>query len=230
VAALVAEAVGTALLLWAIVGSGIVVTHDGPLVAQIFPHAVVVGLALAALIAALAPVSGAHFNPVVTLAAAIGGHLPRRHVPGYVLAQVAGAVVGAVLANLSAGLAAVTLSTQAREGAGIVVSEVGATLGLVAIVLLMVRAGRGVVAIAGAVGAWIAAAIVFTPSASFANPAVTVGRMLSDTFTGIAPASAPAFVAAQLVGGLLAVGLVRILSAGASEASRSAAGGSEPAL
>lgn len=223
VAALVAEAVGTALLLWAIVGSGIVVTHDGPLVAQLFPHAVVVGLALAALIAALAPVSGAHFNPVVTLAAAIGGHLPRRHVPGYVLAQVAGAVVGAVLANLSAGLAAVTLSKQAREGAGIVASEVGATLGLVAIVLLMVRAGRGLVAIAGAVGAWIAAAIVFTPSASFANPAVTVGRMLSDTFTGIAPASAPAFVAAQLVGALLAVALVRVLAPRVGGASGSAA-------
>lgn len=209
--ALGAELVGTALLLWAIVGSGIVVAHDGPLIAQLFPHAVVVGLALAAFIVMLAPVSGAHFNPVVTLAAVLGGLLPRAHAPGYVLAQLAGAALGTLLANTTAGLPAVTVSARARDGAALLVSEVAATFVLVLLILLMVRAGRTVGAIATAVGAYIAAAIVFTPSTSFANPAVTLARTLSDTFTGIAPASVPGFVVAQLVGGLLAVAAVRSL-------------------
>jgi glycerol uptake facilitator-like aquaporin len=215
--AMAAEALGTALLLWAIVGSGIVVTHDGPLVAQLFPHAVAVGLALAAIIAMLGPVSGAHLNPVVTLAAVVLGHLPRRHAGGYVAAQLAGGALGAVTANLTAGLPAVIPSTRVRGGTALLASEVGATLALVTLVFLMVRAGRSAPAIGAAVGAWIAAAIVLTPSASFANPAVTVARTLSDTFAGIAPASAPGFIIAQVVGALAAIALVRWLS-GAGDA------------
>lgn len=209
--ALAAEALGTALLVWAIVGSGIVVAHDGPLVAQLFPHALVVGLALAAFIVMLAPVSGAHFNPVVTLAAVLVGHLERRHAVGYVLAQVAGGVAGTLVANATAGLAAVQVSARARDGVALVGSEVGATLVLVTLILLMVRDGRGSGPIGAAVGAYIAAAIVFTPSTSFANPAVTLARTLSDTFTGIAPASVPGFIGAQVTGALLAVWLVRTL-------------------
>lgn len=209
--ALGAEALGTALLLWAIVGSGIVAAHDGPLIAQLFPHAIVVGLALAALIVMLGPVSGAHFNPTVTLAAVLLGHLPRRQAAGYVLAQVIGGVAGTLVANATAGLATVQISERARDGAALVGSEVGATLVLVVLIFLMVRESRGAGPIGAAVGAYIAAAIVFTPSTSFANPAVTVARTLSDTFTGIAPASVPAFVGAQVVGTLAAVWLVRTL-------------------
>jgi glycerol uptake facilitator-like aquaporin len=206
-----AEMLGAALLLWAIVGSGIAVTHDGPLIAQLFPHAIAVGLALAAIIVMLGPVSGAHLNPAVTLAAVLLGHLPRARAAAYVGAQLAGAVIGAVFANLTFGLPAVTLSRRARDGAALVLSEAGATLMLVLLIFLMVRAGRSVPAIAAAVGAYIAAALVFTASTAFANPAVTVARMLSDTFTGISPASAPGFVAAQVVGALLAVVLMRWL-------------------
>jgi glycerol uptake facilitator-like aquaporin len=204
-----AEVLGTALLLWAIVGSGIAVTHDGPLIAQLLPHAIVVGLALAAIIVMLGPVSGAHLNPAVTLAAVLLGHLPRARAVPYVVAQLVGAVLGAVVANLTFGLPAVTVSTRGRDGLALAASEVGATLVLVLLIFLMVRAGQQVTAIAAAVGAYIAAALIFTPSTAFANPAVTVARTLSDTFTGIAPASAPGFIAAQLVGALLAVALVR---------------------
>ena len=210
--AVAAELIGTALLLWAIVGSGIVVTHDGPLVAQLFPHAVVVGLALAAIIVMLGPVSGAHLNPAVTMAAVLLGHLPRARAAAYVVAQIVGAVIGAVVANVTSGLPAVLVSTRARDGMTLAASEVAATAVLVLLIFMMVRAGREVGTIAAAVGAYIAAAIVFTPSTSFANPAVTLARTLSDTFTGIAPASAPTFVAAQVAGALLAVALVRWLT------------------
>lgn len=207
-----AETIGTALLLWAIVGSGIVVSHDGPLIVQLFPHAIVIGLALAAIIVALGPVSGAHLNPAVTLAAVVLGHLPRARAAAYVAAQLAGASLGTVTANLMFGLDAVTVSGRARDGVTLAMSEVAATAGLVMLIFLMVRSGRQVPAIAAAVGAYIASALVFMPSTAFANPAVTIARMLSDTFTGIAPSSVPAFVVAQLAGALLAVGLVRWLS------------------
>ena len=213
--AVLAETLGTALLLWAIVGSGIVVTHDGPLIAQLFPHAVAVGLALAAIIVMLGPVSGAHLNPAVTLAAVLLGHLPRSRAGAYVAAQLAGGALGTTFANLTSGLPAVTVAARSRDGVELVTSEVAATLVLVLLIFLMVRGGRSVGAIAAAVGGYIAAAIVFTPSTSFANPAVTLSRTLSDTFTGIAPASVPAFVVAQLVGALLAVALVvRLTSTG----------------
>jgi glycerol uptake facilitator-like aquaporin len=220
-----AEALGTAMLLWAIVGSGIVVAHDGPLIAQLLPHALVVGLALTALITMLAPISGAHFNPAVTLAAVLTGGLSRSRAAAYVVAQVAGAVLGTMLANLTAGLPAVTLSGRGRDGTTLLVSEVGATLMLVLLILLMVRAGRSSATIAAVVGGYIAAAIVFTPSTSFANPAVTLARTLSDTFTGIAPPSVPGFVAAQLAGAVGAVALAGWL--GRTTVARAAAPGRE---
>ena len=210
--AIMAEMLGTALLLWAIVGSGIAVTHDGPLIAQLFPHAIVVGLALGALIVMFAPISGAHFNPAVTLAAVLLGHLPRSRAAAYVAAQLVGGVIGAVAANVMFGLAPVTVSVRDRSDPTLVASEAAATLVLVLLIFLMVRSERSSTAIAAAVGSYIAAALIFTPSTSFANPAVTVARMLSDTFTGIAPASAPGFIGAQLVGAVLAVTLVRWLT------------------
>ncbi len=208
-----AELLGTALLLWAIVGSGIAVTHDGPLIAQLFPHAVAVGLALAAIIVMLAPISGAHLNPAVTLAAVLLGHLPRARAASYVVAQVVGGAIGVMIANLTFGLPAVALSVNGRDGIPLIASEAAVTAVLVLLIFLMVRAGRTSGAIAVSVGAFIAAALVFTSSTAFANPAVTLARMLSDTFTGIAPASAPGFLGGQLVGALSAVALVRWFTA-----------------
>jgi glycerol uptake facilitator-like aquaporin len=208
-----AELLGTALLLWAIVGSGIAVTHDGPLIAQLFPHAVAVGLALAAIIVMLAPISGAHLNPAVTLAAVLLGHLPRARAASYVVAQVVGGAIGVMIANLTFGLPAVALSVNGRDGIPLIASEAAVTAVLVLLIFLMVRAGRSSGAIAVSVGAFIAAALLFTSSTAFANPAVTLARMLSDTFTGIAPASAPGFLGGQLVGALSAVALVRWFTA-----------------
>lgn len=208
-----AELLGTALLLWAIVGSGIAVTHDGPLIAQLFPHAIAVGLALAAIIVMLAPISGAHLNPAVTLAAVLLGHLPRAHALGYVTAQIVGGAAGVVLAHVTFGLPAVTLAGNGRDGLPLLASEVLVTLVLVLLIFLMVRAGRTSVTIAATVGAFIAAALLFSASTAFANPAVTLARMLSDTFTGIAPGSAPGFLAAQLIGALAAVLLVKWFTA-----------------
>jgi glycerol uptake facilitator-like aquaporin len=212
--AIAAETIGTALLLWAIVGSGIVVTHDGPPIAQLFPHAVVIGLALFVLIMLLAPVSGAHFNPAVTLAAVLLGHLPRARAAAYVTAQLVGGTLGVIVANSLFGLGAVTVSGRDRSGLTLVASEVSATLVLVLLIFLMVHAERSSTEIASAVGAYIAAAIVFAPSTAFANPAVTIARTLTDTFTGISPASVPGFVGAQIVGATLAVALVRFLAEG----------------
>ena len=208
-----AELLGTALLLWAIVGSGIAVTHDGPLIAQLFPHAVAVGLALAAIIVMLAPISGAHLNPAVTLAAVLLGHLPRARAACYVVAQVVGGAIGVMIANLTFGLPAVALSVNGRDGMPLIASEAVVTAVLVLLIFLMVRAGRSSGAIAVSVGAFIAAALLFTSSTAFANPAVTLARMLSDTFTGIAPGSAPGFLGGQLVGALSAVALVRWFTA-----------------
>jgi glycerol uptake facilitator-like aquaporin len=209
---LVAEALGTAFLLAAIVGSGIVTQQDGAASAQLFQHTVVVGAALTALILTFGPVSGAHFNPVVTLVDAWFGGLPWRRVPGYVGAQLVGAVLGVVVTNATFGRAAVELASTDRSGGGLVVAEAVATAGLILVIFGLVHAGGGRV-VAAAVGAYIAAAIYFTASASFANPAVTVARMLSDTYTGITPAHVPGFVLGQAVGAVLAALLVRFLFA-----------------
>ncbi len=207
-----AEAVGTGLLLAVVVGSGIFAERLSPddVGLQLLENAVATAGGLVALILALGSVSGAHFNPVVSLADRLLGGLTTRELLAYVPAQIAGGCVGAVVANLMFDLDAVTLSTQDRSGSGLLLGEVVATFGLLTVILGVVRSGRTAMA-PFAVGGYIAAAYWFTSSTSFANPAVTMGRMLSDTFAGIEPSSAPGFVAAQLVGGLGAVGLARYL-------------------
>ncbi|HXY95111.1 MAG TPA: MIP/aquaporin family protein [Acidimicrobiia bacterium] len=207
-----AEAVGTALLVAAVVGSGIsaqrLTPHDVGL--ELLENSIATGAVLVALILALGPTSGAHFNPVVTMADRILGGIATADALVYVAAQVAGACVGAMVANVMFELPAVDISTHTRSSGALWFSEVVATFGLLLVILGVVRAGRAQVA-AFAVGGYIAAAYWFTSSTSFANPAVTIGRSLTNTFAGIAPANVPAFVAAQIVGALLAVGLAHFL-------------------
>jgi glycerol uptake facilitator-like aquaporin len=206
-----AEAVGTAFLVTAVVGSGIAAVRLSPsdVGLQLLENSLATGAALVALVLALQPVS-ASFNPVVTLVERFLGLLTTRDAVALVAAQALGGVVGAVVANLMFDLDAVTWSTHQRAGAGLLLGEVVATGGLVLVVFGTLRRGRGD-AVAYAVGGYIAAAYWFTSSTSFANPAVTVARMLTDTFAGIAPSSAPPFVLAQLVGGVLGLGLVHLL-------------------
>ena len=207
-----AEAVGTALLVAIVVGSGIFAQRLSPhdLGLQLLENSIATGAGLVALILAFGSVSGAHFNPVVSIADRVLGGLTTRELAFYVPAQVLGACAGAVVANLMFELDAVTLSMHTRSSAGLWLGEVVATFGLLTVILGVVRSGRASTA-PFAVGGYIAAAYWFTSSTSFANPAVTVGRMLTDTFAGIKPSSAPAFVVAQLAGGALAVGLARFL-------------------
>jgi arsenate reductase len=196
----VAELVGTALLVATVVGSGIAasrLTDDAGL--QLLENSIATGAVLVALILSLQPVS-ASFNPVVTVVERVLGVITTRDAAVLVPAQVVGGAIGAVLANLMFDLDAVSLSTHDRTGAGLWLGEVVATLGLVLVVLGTVRTGRIELA-AYAVAGWIAAAYWFTSSTSFANPAVTLARTLSDTFAGISPGSAPMFVLMQLVGG-----------------------------
>lgn len=206
-----AEAVGTGLLVAVVVGSGIFasrLSEDPGL--QLLENSIATAGGLLALILAFGSVSGAHFNPVVSLADRILGGLTTRELAAYVAAQVVGACAGAIVANLMFDLDAVTLSTRARDTSGLLLGEVVATFGLVMVILGVVRSGRSAAA-PFAVAGYIAAAYWFTSSTSFANPAVTIGRTLSNTFAGIQPASAPGFVAAQLAGGLAAVALARLL-------------------
>lgn len=204
---LTAEALGTASLLAAVVGSGIVVAQGGDAPAQLFGHAVVVGAALTALILAFGPVSGAHFNPAVTVADAWFGGLPWPRAARYVAAQLAGAVIGTVFTHATFGLQLVAVATTPRPGMGMAAAEAAATAGLLVVIFGLVRSGDGRV-VAGAVGAYIAAAIVFTASDAFANPAVTVGRVLTDTWTGIAAADVPTFLAGQAAGTLAGIALI----------------------
>ena len=157
-----------------------------------------------ALIIAFGPVSGAHFNPVVSLADRVLGGMTTREFLAYVPAQIVGACAGAMLANSMFDLDLVNVSTHARTGTGILIGEVVATFGLLLVILGVVRSGRTTLA-PFAVAGYIAAAYWFTSSTSFANPAVTIGRTLSNTFAGIAPSSAPAFIAAQLLGAVSAL-------------------------
>ncbi len=207
-----AEAVGTGLLVAVVVGSGIFAARLSPddVGLQLLENSIATGAALVGLILALGPVSGAHLNPAVTLADRVLGGISTRDGLVYAVAQVAGGCLGAMVANLMFDLPAVELSTETRTGGGIWLGEVVATFGLLLVILGVVRSGRASAA-PFAVGGYIAAAYWFTSSTSFANPAVTVGRTLSDTFAGIRPSSAPAFVAFQLVGALLAVALARYL-------------------
>ena len=207
-----AEALGTALLTLAVVGSGIAAERlsPGDTGLQLLENALATAAALAAVILAVGPVSGAHLNPVVTVAARAFGALSTREAASYVGAQVAGAALGAVVANTLFSLPAIELSTESRSSAALWSSEVVATFGLLLVVFSVARSGRPATAPL-AVGAYIGGAYFFTSSTSFANPAVTVARCLSDTFAGIAPGSVPAFVLAQVVGAALAVGAVRAL-------------------
>jgi len=213
---LLAEAVGTGMLVTVVVGSGIAATNLTPddVGLQLFYNSTATVLGLAVLILMLGPVSGAHFNPVVSaadwwLGRRLGTGLTGRELPAYAAAQTAGGVAGAVLANVMFDVPT-QLSGHDRSGWHLWVGEVVATAGLAALIFALARTGRGAWA-APAVGAYIGAAYWFTSSTSFANPAVTVGRALSDTFAGIAPGSVPGFVVAQLVGGAIGVALVRAL-------------------
>ena len=206
-----AEFVGTAFLVVAVIGSGIAAVrlspHDTGL--ELLENSVVTGAALMALILALQPVSAA-FNPVVTLAERAFGAITTATATVLIAAQVVGCCAGVVLANLMFDLPAVSVSTHHRAGSGLWLGEVVATFGLLLVVFGVVRAGRSSM-VAYAVGAYITAAYWFTSSTSFANPAITVGRTLSDTFAGIAPTSVPGFVGFQILGGALAVGAVLVL-------------------
>lgn len=213
-----AELVGTAFLLISVIGSGIAAQRLSPndTGLQLLENAAATAAALVAIILAVGPVSGAHLNPVVTLADRAFGGIATRDAAAYVVAQLAGAGLGAVVANLMFSEPAVELSSTTRTGAGIWLGEVVATVGLLLVIFGVLRSGRASSA-PFAVGAYIGGAYWFTSSTSFANPAATVGRMLTDTFAGVAPASAPTLVLAQLVGGALAVGLVVLLYPGARE-------------
>jgi glycerol uptake facilitator-like aquaporin len=206
-----AELVGTAFLVATVVGSGIAASRLSPNDEglQLLENSLITGAVLVALILALQPVSAA-FNPVVTLVERALGALTSVETAVLIGAQVTGGALGAVVANLMFDLPAVTISTSQRSGPGLWLGEVVATLGLVLVIFGVVRSGREPL-VAFAVGGYITAAYWFTSSTSFANPAVTLARTLSDTFAGISPTSVAGFVAMQLLGGGLAYALVRLL-------------------
>jgi|SRR4051812_43400595 glycerol uptake facilitator-like aquaporin len=221
---LLAEFAGTALLVTAVVGSGIMATTLSPydVGLQLLENSVATAFALGALILTFGPVSGAHFNPVVSAADWFLGRRTRTgltgtDLAGYTIAQIAGAICGSILANLMFDLAPVTFSTKTRSAGHLWLGEIVATMGLLLLIFALGRSGRDAVAPA-AVGAYIGAAYWFTSSTSFANPAVTIGRAFTDTFAGIAPASVPGFVIAQIVGLLVGVGLLLALYPGVGEA------------
>ena len=212
IARLTAEAVGTALLVATVVGSGIMAQRLSPddVGLQLLENAAATVGALIALILALGPVSGAHFNPVVSMVTRLFGGLSTRDTILYSLVQIAGGCVGAMIANVMFELDVVNLSTKDRSSGALWFSEVIATIGLVLIIFCIVRSGRAS-AVPYAVGVWIGGAYWFTSSTSFANPAVDFARSLSDSFAGIKPSSIPGFLIAQIVGGLLAFVLVKVL-------------------
>jgi glycerol uptake facilitator-like aquaporin len=207
-----AEFLGSAGLVTVVIGSGIAAQRLSPhdIGLQLLENALATGAGLLALILAFGPVSGGHFNPVITLADRFFGGLPNRSAAVYLPAQLVGGVAGAVLANLMFDLPAVTISGKDRSAAGLWLSEALATFGLVVLVFALVRAGRAALA-PFAVGAYITAAYWWSSSTSFANPMIDLARTLSDTFAGIAPSSVPMFLLAQLVGGAAGVAAVAVL-------------------
>jgi glycerol uptake facilitator-like aquaporin len=209
---LLAEYLGSAFLAALVIGSGIAAQRLSPDDSglQLLYNSAATAAGLFAIILMFGPVSGGHFNPVVSLVDAAFGGLSRRDALAYLPAQVAGCITGAIAANAMFALSAISISGNHRASAAHVFAEVVATSGLLLVIFALARSGRISTAPA-AVGAYIGAAYWFTSSTSFANPAITVGRMLSDTFAGIAPASVPAFVGAQLAGGVAAYGLIRTL-------------------
>jgi glycerol uptake facilitator-like aquaporin len=216
---LTAEFIGSAFLAAVVVGSGIAAQRLSPgnTGLELLENAAATATGLFALILMVGPVSGAHFNPVVSLVDAAFGGMTWRSATAYLAAQVAGCTFGAVVANLMFSLPVVSISTHHRAGAGHFLSEVVATLGLVVIIFALARTGRGRSAPA-AVGAYIGAAYFFTSSTSFANPAIAVGRIFSNSFAGIAPSSVPSFVAAEALGGALGFVVVMILYPGVTPA------------
>jgi glycerol uptake facilitator-like aquaporin len=207
----VAEGLGTGLLVAAVVGSGIMGERlaGGNVGLALLANTAATGAALVALILAFSPISGAHFNPIVTLAARLSGALPGRDVPAYIATQVTGGLLGTAVANLMFEAPIVSVSHRVRSGPAQLFSEVIATFGLLLIIGTCSR--RRPSAVPFAVAAYITAAYWFTASTSFANPAVTLARAASDSFAGIRPVDVPGFIVAQAIGGALAVAVVRWL-------------------
>lgn len=206
--AIVSEGIGTGLLVAAVVGSGIMGERlsGGNMALALLANSLATGAVLVTLIFTFGPISGAHFNPAVSLAAAFEGGFPWRRVPAYVLAQTTGAVLGVMAAHVMFELPLMTLSRHSRVGPAQLFSELVATFGLLVVVH---GAGKRAAVVPLTVAAYITAAYWFTSSTSFANPAVTIARGLTDTFSGIAPAGVPGFIAAQLLGALAATLLFR---------------------
>jgi arsenate reductase len=209
---LFAEYLGSAFLAALVIGSGIAAQQLSPddTGLALLENAAATAAGLFAIILMFGPISGGHFNPVVSLVDAHFGGLARRDAAAYVPAQIAGCITGAIAANGMFALTAISVSTHHRASGAHLFAEVIATLGLLLVIFSLARTGRGNTAPA-AVGAYIGAAYWFTSSTSFANPAISVGRIFSDTFAGIAPASVPGFAVAELVGGLVAIGVIRTL-------------------
>ena len=207
-----AEFLGSAFLAAIVIGSGIAAQRlsPGDVGLQLFENAAATAAGLVAIILTFGPVSGAHFNPVVSVADCAFGGLTTTDLAAYIPAQIGGCASGAVLANRMFHLPFVALSTKARTGGGLWLAEIVATVGLLLVIFAVVRSGRAAVA-PFAVGAYIGGAYFWTASTSFANPAIVVGRMLSNTFAGIKPSSAPGFVGFELVGMVLAIAIIKIL-------------------
>ena len=209
---LLGEFLGTAFLLATVVGSGIMaadLTNDRGL--QLLQNAIATGAVLTALILAFSAISGAHFNPAVTLTELAMGGIERSTAAAYVVVQTLGGIVGTIAANVMFDLPAVEWSARDRSAGHLVFAEGVATFGLLLVIFLIVRSGPATT-VAFAVGGYITGAYYFTSSTSFANPAVTISRMFSDTFAGIEPASAPMFIVAQLIAVGVAVGAIRFLT------------------
>ena len=209
---MLAEFLGTGLLVAAVVGSGIAAARlsPGDVGLELLENTAATVGALVALILALGPVSGAHFNPVVTMADRFFGGISTADAGAYIVAQTTGAAGGSILANAMFALPTFEASAKARSSGPLWLAEVVATFGLLLVIFGVVRSGRASAA-PFAVGAYIGGAYFFTSSTSFANPAVTVGRMLTNTFAGIKPSSAPGFVVAQILGAALAVAAIKVL-------------------
>ena len=209
---LLAEYLGTALLVAIVVGSGIMATDLSKDVGlQLLINTIATVFGLGVLILILAPISGAHFNPVVTMINLIQGKSSVLQFIQYVFAQVLGAISGALLANAMFDNAIIETASKLRTGNHLYLAEFVATAGLILVINLLISQ-KNLTVIPVAVAAWIGSAYFFTSSTSFANPAVTIGRTFSDSFAGIAPSSAPTFIAAQILGALIGLGLVKVLT------------------